>query len=618
MTRKSDNYVGKVPNDSTVYAAKGAENLNTHARKKINVYTRKRIQKKDANVSNCDLKNLHLSQVDDTLNKKLPSAVDVILSSKSADTNQEKLVSKDLSRSNSPMSVQERVIAQGSRTSGAHLNCTPQSNDAVGPAGKIAGIKSLGSAAVSHSGNNTPKSRYQKKNVEPASGSWTSNNITEDQPASKSQSPISSSVNVVIDAGQNIENIKVLPGVLEEDCKNAASSKLLIPGDKARTFCGFENDFRSLCRAVNEALKAQLAVEAIEICKGYPVAEFEKLLYCASPVICPSVNSRTCQACVHGQGAPLCRHEIPNISLGNLWKWYEKEGSYGLEVKAEEHRSCKQCGIDCLKFSAYFVPFLSAIQLFKSKDNGTVGSIDVVDSGTNKISESSPVVDFHTIFSTLVPQPRVKDSSSLQKKNVVSGSRSSSHCSDTDLHHPPVESKLSDDIVELLFEYFEREQPQSRKHFFEKIQELVAGDGRSSYGDPSILQSTRLPDLHPRSWFSVAWYPIYRIPSGNFRAAFLTYHSLGHYVQRGQALDACIVSPVVGLQSYNAQLRHSMDHLKDVTSDSDPPSVLQDRLKTLEQTASLMSRAVRTNGSERLVNRHQDYEFFLSRRHKLP
>ncbi|KAK4370770.1 hypothetical protein RND71_010245 [Anisodus tanguticus] len=64
--------------------------------------------------------------------------------------------------------------------------------------------------------------------------------------------------------------------------------------------------------------------------------------------------------------------------------------------------------------------------------------------------------------------------------------------------------------------------------------------------------------------------------------------------------------------------RHSMDHLKDVTSDSDPPSVLRDRLKTLEQTASLMSRAVRTNGTERLVNRHQDYEFFLSRWRNLP
>lgn len=66
-----------------------------------------------------------------------------------------------------------------------------------------------------------------------------------------------------------------------------------------------------------------------------------------------------------------------------------------------------------------------------------------------------------------------------------------------------------------------------------------------------------LDDLMCR--FSVAWYPIYRIPSGNFRAAFLTYHSLGHLVHRSiksdsPTLDSCIVSPVVGLQSYNAQV----------------------------------------------------------------
>lgn len=59
--------------------------------------------------------------------------------------------------------------------------------------------------------------------------------------------------------------------------------------------------------------------------------------------------------------------------------------------------------------------------------------------------------------------------------------------------------------------------------------------------------------------YSVAWYPIYRIPDGNFRAAFLTYHSLGHLVRRSAKFgisnpDACIVSPVVGLQSYNAQV----------------------------------------------------------------
>jgi hypothetical protein len=63
--------------------------------------------------------------------------------------------------------------------------------------------------------------------------------------------------------------------------------------------------------------------------------------------------------------------------------------------------------------------------------------------------------------------------------------------------------------------------------------------------------------------YSVAWYPIYRIPDGNFRAAFLTYHSLGHMVRRSAKFDisnpdACIVSPVVGLQSYNAQVSMMM------------------------------------------------------------
>ena len=65
--------------------------------------------------------------------------------------------------------------------------------------------------------------------------------------------------------------------------------------------------------------------------------------------------------------------------------------------------------------------------------------------------------------------------------------------------------------------------------------------------------------MHSDFRYSVAWYPIYRIPDGNFHAAFLTYHSLGHLVRRSAkfdkpSVDACIVSPVVGLQSYSAQV----------------------------------------------------------------
>lgn len=56
--------------------------------------------------------------------------------------------------------------------------------------------------------------------------------------------------------------------------------------------------------------------------------------------------------------------------------------------------------------------------------------------------------------------------------------------------------------------------------------------------------------------FCVAWYPVYRVPRGNFRAAFLTYHSLGKLVPQKCSPDLTgwhtrIVSPVVGLQSYN-------------------------------------------------------------------
>ncbi|KAM5552107.1 hypothetical protein ABKV19_026793 [Rosa sericea] len=49
-------------------------------------------------------------------------------------------------------------------------------------------------------------------------------------------------------------------------------------------------------------------------------------------------------------------------------------------------------------------------------------------------------------------------------------------------------------------------------------------------------------------------------------------------------------------------------------SNLNPCEILEERLRTLEETASLMSRAVVSKGSMTSVNRHPDYEFFLSRR----
>ncbi|ONI09481.1 hypothetical protein PRUPE_5G240600 [Prunus persica] len=372
----------------------------------------------------------------------------------------------------------------------------------------------------------------------------------------------------------------------------------------------FEAESNRILEAVNNACRAQLASEAVQMATGRPIAEFERLLYYSSPVIHQSPNSISCHTCCSRNqvdqvgGVSLCRHETPHTTLGCLWQWYEKYGSYGLEIRAEEFGNSKRLGADHFAFRAYFVPYLSGIQLFR---NGrSTDSVDI----NNRLHSSQEL-------STCRISKTPKKSSSIEQSSA----------SAKDVSAQLADTTGSSDL-ELLFEYFESEQPQERRPLYDKIKELVRGDGLSHskvYGDPTKLDSINLNDLHPRSWYSVAWYPIYRIPDGNFRAAFLTYHSLGHLVHRhakfeSRNVDSCIVSPVVGLRSYNAQdecwfqLRPSTLRQTTVTPGLNPCGVLEERLRTLEETASLMARAVVNKGSMTSVNRHPDYEFFLSRR----
>nr|CBG76272.1 OO_Ba0005L10-OO_Ba0081K17.23 [Oryza officinalis] len=194
----------------------------------------------------------------------------------------------------------------------------------------------------------------------------------------------------------------------------------------------------------------------------------------------------------------------------------------------------------------------------------------------------------------------------------------------------PKPSLSVQDHGEPLFEYFESEHPSSRPPFFEKIKQLTSGENLSTcqiFGDPKMLENLKLHDLHPASWFCVAWYPICRIPQGNCRAAFLTYHSLGKVVPQIHSPDKAdelnhLVSPVVGFWSYNDkgeqwfQLRNPevKPMSLDVASKTDRAEVLKQRLKTLRHGASVMSSMVipKANG-EKSINRHPDYEFFLSR-----
>ncbi|TVU13664.1 hypothetical protein EJB05_37084 [Eragrostis curvula] len=332
--------------------------------------------------------------------------------------------------------------------------------------------------------------------------------------------------------------------------------------------CGSQEFFDSgthlveMIKVVNDAYRAQVAVD-VHFAAGYPITNLESFIHSATPTISPIPRLRRSN-CSWGENCrdSVCQHDVSSVSLRSIWEWYEEPGCYGLEVRAESDLSSKTSCSNNSEFLAYFVPYLSAIQLFgwsRKNRNHSFG---------------------------------------VQGREVLkSSSTASSH---------PVSSK-------------------SHK----PIKELVSSANVSDHrvlGDPEKLQNVKLCDLHPASWYCVAWYPVYRVPRGNLRAAFLTYHSLGKLVTEKCSPDMAveynrIVSPVVGLQSYNDkgeqwfQLRCSDFKLSpsDDASKTSRAEVLKERLRTLKMGALAMSRAVTPNGTGKSVNHHPDYEFFLSR-----
>ncbi|KAH9323660.1 hypothetical protein KI387_018299, partial [Taxus chinensis] len=326
-----------------------------------------------------------------------------------------------------------------------------------------------------------------------------------------------------------------------------------------------------ISNSISASYESQLASESITHALGSPLAEFEKVIYSVSPEIEPLPHADKC--CPHPRKLGItnlaCRCQIADIPLKNIWHWFEEPGNYGLEVKAEDFRHTGRFSIDGL-FRAYFVPYLSGIQLFQfsapsqSCLKGAISTARKQNNEENNKVEDSYLSHFANlpILSTLLPKPYATEETTApvclypaDTSNITSDA--GNHSCSTLLEYSGYGE------IEVLFEYFESEQPQQRRPMLEKIRELIktgAGSSSQVFGDPHILESMKIRDLHPASWFSVAWYPIYRIPEGQLRAAFLTYHSLGHFVQRdtspstlGGDIGSCIVAPVVGLQSYSAQ-----------------------------------------------------------------
>ncbi|KAH7532954.1 hypothetical protein FEM48_Zijuj04G0078200 [Ziziphus jujuba var. spinosa] len=383
--------------------------------------------------------------------------------------------------------------------------------------------------------------------------------------------------------------------------------------------------------ALNTAYK-ELASKDIRLSTECSLAQVETLLHSAAPIISYSTGHKRCDIC--SCNSFLCEYHIPNLPLRAVWNWYEKPGKYGLAIKVENSTNLNAIQTDSISF--HFVPYLSAVQLFGypelSKRCGRKKEVidgDIYDGGEGIGPENScsRMLPRHTSEAMVelnhceagdknfaMNFELVKEPFIASNIVAVNGSEVLDSC----LLASPTDSKL-------IFEFFESELPQHRKPFYDKILELIdvktsnRGEYQICYGDPSKLDCMNLQELHPASWFSVAWYPIYRIPEGKFHASFLTYHSLGHLVQRhilgdSQEKDiSCIVSPVLGLESYNTQGECWFD--PKISSDIfNGSAILKERLETLEANASLFARGLGWKDNVMEYNKQPDYEFFISRK----
>eukprot|EP01018_Ginkgo_biloba_P005030 Gb_30612 [translate_table: standard] len=389
---------------------------------------------------------------------------------------------------------------------------------------------------------------------------------------------------------------------------------------------GLKKMAERVLKAISASCQYQMASENISCSIGSPLAEFEKVLHGASPVVVPAADKQQCQNSSRNELTDnfICRCQIANIPLKSIWKWYEEPGNYGLEVKAWDIQQSKSLGYNANQFRAYYVPYLSGMKLF---------GFSTMQSGCNSTQKGSIACSAAQNGNLPIHATCLLKSSGANESDR-SGCLGSSIISDSSSSCGSSACNMSEDLnfgdLELLFEFFESEQPQRRRPMFEKIRELTRSDAGSNFqlfgGDSHSLDSTKLGDLHPASWFAVAWYPVYRIPEGHLRAAFLTYHSLGHFLQRrtlsnalDRGIDCSIVAPVVGLQSYNSQaecwfvLRKEFEDYPVEKLPSNPSKILQERLKSLEETAASMARGSTEKCCALHTKKHSDYEFFLGR-----
>lgn len=204
---------------------------------------------------------------------------------------------------------------------------------------------------------------------------------------------------------------------------------------------------------------------------------------------------------------------LPFYTLGDLWHSFDEWSAYGAGVPI-----VLPSGETVVQ---YYVPYLSALQIY--------GHTSVL-SEKRRLGEDSDLsdVDFRE-SSSEASSDTEGDKLSMYKVSVERSGMSRSDewrpgppSDDSDVISSQELSRLQGERGQLIFEFFERSAPYGRAPLSDKIAELATGFPK--------LRHLRSIELSSASWISVAWYPIYRIPTGptlrDLAACFLTFHSL--------------------------------------------------------------------------------------------
>ncbi|KAI4344824.1 hypothetical protein L6164_012012 [Bauhinia variegata] len=287
---------------------------------------------------------------------------------------------------------------------------------------------------------------------------------------------------------------------------------------------------------------------------------------------------------------------LPYFVLGDLWESFKEWSAYGAGVPLV------LSGNETV--TQYYTVSLSAIQLYidPSKPSPRI-------KGHGGESDSESARETSSDSSNGYGHERGASSVVNGSLNLLNGTDTSNHgLESASASSKPLMGSSSDEREscnppgQLVYEYFEHETPYGREPLADKISDLARQFPE--------LKTYRSSDLSPSSWVSMAWYPIYRIPTGptlqNLKACFLTFHSLSTALQspnperlhvhhsRGRDLSQKISLPVFGLA-----------HLKFEVSLWYPNAVDE-----CEKAESLLHAA--DNWLDLLRVEHPDYIYFKS------